>query len=297
MARHAFKKSTIVRIRLGALRTTFAVTERAAPALGGRIAERIWFTLPPTPTAKARPQGGRDFTVRSQGAMVRGTSWGSGPVVYLVHGWGGRAGQLDAFVEPLVRRGYTVVAFDAPSHGASEAGPSGPRRSTAVELARALDDVAARFGPAHGVVAHSLGAMATMLAVEHGWLGVRRLALVAPMLDIDDALTAFGTPLGIGPRTRDRLGRRIAARVGLPLQAFSAQRLLVGGLPTLVAHDHADRQTPYAGSAGFVDRHPDAVLLTTFGLGHHRILRDAEVVAAAVAHVTNLDAAEVDIAS
>lgn len=300
MPRHPFRKSTIVRLRIQALRTGFAVAERIAPAVGGRVAERIWFTLPPTPREHPT-DGGTPFTVRSQGTTIRGATRGSGPVVYLVHGWGGRGSQLHAFVGPLVRAGHQVVSFDAPAHGGSDPGPSGPGRSTAVELARALDDVAARFGPAHAVVAHSLGAMATTLAVEHGWLGVQRLALVAPMLDVETALDVFTAGLGIGPRTRQRLGRRIARRVGLPLDEFSPEPLVRDGIPALVAHDVGDRQTPYADSVVFVERHRDATLLTTSGLGHQRILRDPAVVQAVVAHLAEetRDSAsgEVDIAS
>jgi pimeloyl-ACP methyl ester carboxylesterase len=170
-----------------------------------------------------------------------------------------------------------------------------------VELARALDDVAARFGPAHAVVAHSLGAMATMLAMEHGWLGVRRLALVAPMLDVATALDVFTAALGVGPRTRKRLERRIARWVGMPIEEFSPEALVSAGIPTFVAHDHGDRQSPYDDSAVFVSRHQAATLLSTSGLGHQRILRDQDVVKAVAAHVVDeaqdVMSVEVDLAS
>ena len=48
------------------------------------------------------------FEVESLGAAVRGHVWGEGPVVYLVHGWGGRGSQLASFVEPLRARRATA---------------------------------------------------------------------------------------------------------------------------------------------------------------------------------------------
>ncbi len=39
------------------------------------------------------------------------------------------------------------MAFDAPSHGRSDPGPSGAGKGHAVEFGRALDAVAAEFGP------------------------------------------------------------------------------------------------------------------------------------------------------
>ena len=49
-------------------------------------------------------------------------------------------------------------------------------------------------------------------------------------------------------------------------------------MPTLVVHDRGDRQTPYADAVRLVASLPDARLVTTDGLGHRRILKDAAVV-------------------
>src|SRR5882724_4635880 len=45
---------------------------------------------------------------------------GEGRPVLLLHGWGGQAGRLSEFVEPLLRAGFSVVALDGPAHGDSE---------------------------------------------------------------------------------------------------------------------------------------------------------------------------------
>lgn len=285
MTTSAFQKSTTVRLQQGLLAGAFTVSERFSPRLGGRLAERLWFTLPSPRRIQPAPEGGTPFVVRSGTADVRGTSWGSGPTVYLVHGWGGRGDQLAGFVEPLVRAGHQVVAFDAPSHGESSSGPSGPGRSTVVELGQSLDAVAAHFGPARALVAHSLGSMAALLARQYGWLGIERLVLIAPIVDVEPVLDVFTTPLRIGPRTRRDLSRRIARRTGMSLSEFTAARLMDEAVPTLVVHDRADRQAPYRASAALVEERPDVSLLSTTGLGHQRILRDPSVVAAAVAHI------------
>ncbi|MGH3508200.1 MAG: alpha/beta fold hydrolase [Nocardioidaceae bacterium] len=287
MASTDFQKSTIVRIQQATLATAFNAAERLSPRLGGRLAERLWFTLPPGPRRHHDPDGGTPFVVRSGSVDVRGTTWGSGPVVYLVHGWGGRGHQLAGFVEPLVHTGHQVVAFDAPSHGDSAPGPSGPGRSTVLELGQALDAVAAKFGPARALLAHSLGSMAGLLARRHGWLGVDRLVLVAPIVDIEPVLDVFTTPLRIGPRTRRDLRRRIAARTGMSLDDFTADQLMVEPVPTLVLHDRTDRQAPYTASVALAAARDEVSLVSTSGLGHQRILRDPAVVAAAVAHIVD----------
>jgi pimeloyl-ACP methyl ester carboxylesterase len=283
----ALPKSTIVRITNQSRRWLFRSGEVLAPRLGGRAVRNLWFSVPPLVAETPLPPAGTPFTVRSLGAAVRGHVWGEGPVVYLVHGWGGRGSQLAAFVAPLTSAGFRVVLFDAPAHGRSEPGPSGPGRTHGVEMGRALDEVAARFGPAHAVVAHSLGTMATYLALRYGWLGTGRLVLLAPMVEATPLVDQFQHVLGFGRRTRRAFERDAQALVGLPLSEFDArvQARHVDPVPTLVVHDRGDRQTPYADSARLVAALPQAELLATEGLGHRRVLQDPGVVAAAVAFI------------
>lgn len=278
------KKSTIVRIRNLAFRAFFRAADLVAPRLGARTARDLWFAVPATPAATQLPAGGESFSVTSQGHEVRGHVFGTGPTVYLVHGWGGRGSQLAAFVEPLVTAGHRVVLFDGPAHGDSDPGPAGPGRSHGVELARALDAVFARYGPAEAVVAHSLGTIATYLALRFGWLGTGRLVLLAPMVELRGLFDLFQAALGFGDRTRRALDRQVRAFVGLPVAEFDAtvQAGHVEELPTLVVHDRGDRQTAYADAVRLVGALPDARLLTTDGLGHRRILSDPAVVAAVV---------------
>ncbi len=290
----SFQKSTIVRIRTGLARGWFRVVDQVAPHVAARIARDLWFTVPPQPEAAGLPAGGTPFSVESLGATVRGHVWGEGPVVYLVHGWGGRGSQLGSFVPPLVSRGYRVVVFDGPSHGDSDPGPSGPQRSHGVELGKALDAVFAKFGPAEAVVAHSLGAISTLLTLRFGWLSTKRLVLVAPMVAALPLFDQYQRILGFGHRTRRAFDRLLDDFVGVPMAEFDAihQASHVDPVPTRVIHDRGDRQTPYAGAVRLVESLLDARLVSTEGLGHRSILKDPSVVRQAVDFLAGTDARE-----
>ena len=119
-----------------------------APRAGARLADRLWCTVPPRRRRVDPPAGGTPFQVKALGRAVLGRAWGEGPVVYLVHGWGGEHAQLGAFVAPIVARGHCVVGFDGLAHGRSDPGPSSAGQSNAVELGRSLDAVTARFSQA-----------------------------------------------------------------------------------------------------------------------------------------------------
>lgn len=292
------KKSTIVRFRNAAMRMSFRYGEHVVSQRMGRVARDLWFTVPPRMAPLPVPDGGEAFEVEAQKHVVRGMVWsppasatasrtrdGSArpPVVYLMHGWGGRGSQFGAVVQPLVAAGFRVVMLDAPAHGDSDHGPAGPRRTHGIEFARALDAAFCRFGPAQAVVAHSLGTLATYLTLRFGWLGTERLVFIAPMVSSRSLVETFQASLGFGPRTRRAFDRAVYDFVGLGVREFDArvQAWFVDPVPTLVITDRDDRQTPYAEVLDFAEK-INAPLITTEGLGHRKILRDPEVISAIV---------------
>jgi pimeloyl-ACP methyl ester carboxylesterase len=288
----AAPNSTIVRttrrLKPLGIRTTFRVLDRVAPAISGKLATRLWLTLPPvTPRSGPRPgSAGVPFSVPVMGRQVRGTRWGipGRPVVYLVHGWGGSGAQLHGFVDPLLDAGFAVVAYDGLSHGASDPGALGSRTSTAIELTTVLHAVAAVHGAPAGIVAHSLGCTVAANAMLEG-LPVERLVFVAPMANFASYTDRFVRALGAGPRTRTSLIRTIEARVNRSMEEFTLYALAgrASDVPVLLIHDTDDRDTSWVESKRLASALPRAELLVTSGLGHNRILGDASVINRAVA--------------
>jgi len=274
------QKRTIVRAKVASLRGGFGLAEKMAPWAGGRYAARLWFTVPPAPPAPPTPAGDEPFDIRVGDGVVRGARFGSGPVAYLVHGWGGLGAQLAAFVDPLRRAGFRVILFDAPSHGRSDPGVCGPKRTHGVEFSAALAAVAARFGPADTVIAHSMGALPSLMVHREG-LPVGRFVMLAPMRDLNTHLDRFAAQLGMGPRTRRAFDERSERLVRYPLAGFDVRRLAgeAEPVPLLVVHDRGDRETWHAHSVDLVEGWPGrATMISTDGLGHRRLLTDPIVI-------------------
>lgn len=248
---------------------------------------RLWFRPPANPQRPTEPGGAR-FEVDVAGHTVVGHAWGTGETVYLMHGWGGRAAQLDPMVAPLVAAGFRVISFDAPNHGDSEPGAYGRRGTTIPEFAEALTAVVAAHGPGYAVVAHSLGCTATAVAIRDG-LAAKRLVFIAPMASPIPSTPVFAQRLGFGERIRRRLVRRVEQWVGLPFDYFDVPAVAsqVTVPPLLVVHDKKDLETPYAGGEAIAATWQGSRLVRTEGLGHHRILRDAGVITEVVRFLEN----------
>lgn len=251
------------------------------PGLSAKFIYNLWFT----PRRAPRPErehavlesAHEQFELFSNDNRIVGHAWGKGPTVLLVHGWAGRGAQLGSLVEPLLEQGYRVVMFDAPAHGDSEG-----KMTDAFEFEDVMNQIAAREGGLEAIVAHSFGSVATSLAIVRG-LDVKRLVLISPASRFRDMFNIFRKSLGIGnsldqaamtliQKRFPQLGDKLWNELDTDQSARSFT------FPGLIIHDEQDRLTPIDQAHFINETWEGAKLVKTQGLGHHRILRDPEVV-------------------
>jgi pimeloyl-ACP methyl ester carboxylesterase len=258
------------------LKPAMRITQIVSPSAASALAERLFFHIPPT---KVSPRGqqflarGERFDLVVEGRRVVGWTWGDGPTTYLVHGWGGSSGRIYPMAEAVIESGRRLVMFDAPGHGASGSG-----LSSMPEFARALQAVIRQAGEPESVVAHSMGASATMLAASWG-LRSQRFVFVAPAANPADWVAPFGKLLGLSPGVLKRLRIRSERRLRISWDDLDtrvyARRM---AWPLLVIHDREDPTVPFANGRDIAGAWPGARLLETSGLGHSDILRDSGVI-------------------
>ena len=279
--RRAPFRRLLKRAFLRALIRSFPRLGRLSPFLSSALAEMLFRTPPRSPRLKREERA--LFSARFSKTPFRSGSlptwkWGKGPAVLLVHGWGGHAGRLTPFVEPLTDAGFSVVAFDAPAHGSASG-----RRSSLPDMVEAIRAVAARTGQPHAVVGHSLGATACALAIQSG-LPVSRAVLLAPCAELEKYSGRFARILHIPVPVRDSMKKRLERRYKITWKDLRiSDRAPAREVALLVFHDRGDVRVPLRDGLEIVAGWPNASLVRTRGLGHHRILRDPRVIARAVA--------------
>ena len=247
-----------------------------APALAGRIATYLWFT--PFPLARPRspqiPPGARRITFESAGSVVHGYEIGDGSrTALLIHGWAGSSRQYRRIALRLTEQGYRCVVIDLPAHGI-EAG----RSTHAFEMADAIEIAGNALGKVDIVVAHSLGAMATAVAMQRS-LRADRLVLVAPGLRPHKALESFVATLRLRPVVAKAVERSMEDRFGEDLWDRMPKGMLDMSVPdhTLIIHDVDDDMVPIE-EAELLSESWGVGLVSTRGHGHNGVLRASEVI-------------------
>jgi pimeloyl-ACP methyl ester carboxylesterase len=96
----------------------------------------------------------------------------------------------------------------------------------------------------------------------------------------------FRRALGLDRTIVDRMQHGIERHIGVEWAAIRGSVLAPRlSQPLLVVHDEQDREVPISHGESFAAGWPGARFLRTKGLGHQRILRDADVVATAAGHL------------
>jgi pimeloyl-ACP methyl ester carboxylesterase len=263
-------------LTLAAVRAILRPLSLVAPSLVGRLAVRAFCRTPARRTSEriaALLSGGERATVMARGAAVAVWTWGRGPRVMLVHGWGGIGGQLATFVPALLERGYAVVTFDAPGHGASDG-----HESSLLHFADAIIAVHQSFGPTQAIVAHSLGAAATTLAMTRG-LDAQAAVFLGPPSHPREWTEIFARRFGLTETAIDRMRHQAERDLDFRWDDIDtttlANRLRV---PLLIVHDVDDDEVPIAQGRELAEAWPGAQFIASSGLGHRRILSDPDVI-------------------
>jgi pimeloyl-ACP methyl ester carboxylesterase len=244
------------------------------------VAGRL-FTRPPQhplrPHEETFLETGEAFTVEHDGHQLACWSWGSGPVVLLMHGWGSRAGRFRLFVPELQRLGFRAIAFDGPGHGRT-----GGDSASLPQFAAALTAVSAAVGPVSAFIGHSLGGAAALFAMSRSVPPVPAVLISAP----SDSVVfwhRFVSHLAIPREVSDRLQHDLEQRFGITwadLNLIPVAAALTTAL--LVIHDEGDEDVPPENGRDIAAAAPHGTFMLTSGLGHRAIMRDPEVVRQAV---------------
>ena len=192
---------------------------------------------------------------------------GTAPTVALFHDWEQESGYFADYVAPLVDKGCTVLAMDAPASG-----HSGGKRLSLREYINAIHSFRQNFGPFQTAVAHGLGgsALVQALAQQQPRLRPERVALLGVNANSRAVFERRLAGLGIDELVRMKFWRKLDKTRDIPLGLYD-NTLAVKRLSDVegcIIHDVADARYPVEEAEAVHAAWEGSSLTTLEGFGH-----------------------------
>ena len=193
----------------------------------------------------------------------------------LFHGWESNAGSLGAFVDPLLEKGYRIIAFDAPAHGGSKG-----KFSNLVYFKKAAKEMILRYGVPHVAIGHSLGACAIIMCAYEENLHFERTILLAPLNRLMSVFEEYQKILKIPEKLFHLFLSHFEDFAGYSFQSFYFHNY---GKKTslnkvLLFHDEEDKITGFSHAKDFEQNWEAIRLEPVRETGHYRVLWDKEMI-------------------
>lgn len=213
-------------------------------------------------------------TMYVDGQKIRLWSWGKGPTVLFVHGWGGRGSQIYAYVASLVEAGFNVMGFDMPAHGQSDG-----FSTNVFFVSKVLKQIINRIDSLHTVITHSFGGMVLAYTYEKE-MPIQRLVMLCPPARLETPVNHFKQLLMLSKKMKEYFKVFIMNDFGQDIyeKLSVEENVKKFDVPVLIIHDHNDSVVPFKDGESVAKSAKIATFIATDQLGHNKLLYDQEII-------------------
>ncbi|MEP6675827.1 MAG: alpha/beta hydrolase [Ferruginibacter sp.] len=269
------------RLVISYLRTKFKLLSLVSPHKTAESAFRLFCT----PYIKSRRLPAPIFNDAEriqfvyEAFTINGFRWikAAAPKVLILHGFSSSVYNFDRYISAFTKKGYEVLAFDAPAHGLSTG-----KTVNAVQYAGAIKKIIDLFGPIKGFVSHSFGGLAVCLALEDIPHDEQiKIALIAPATETTSAIDGAFKMLRLHNKSVRKKFDEIIFRISNRATEWFSVRRAIRNIKAdiLWIHDEDDDVTPIEDALKVKeDNHANINFVITKGLGHHKIYRDKRTI-------------------
>ncbi|MEN0053919.1 MAG: alpha/beta hydrolase [Mucilaginibacter sp.] len=215
------------------------------------------------------------------GTMLKfnGFIWGNGKYkVLITHGWGSKAADFGDLITGLqTLDDLQIIAFDAPGNGSSEA-----ELSNVLLFVRAIEAIINVYGKPDVMIGHSVGAMANAIAINATMIKPSLLISIAPLIMLKENFIATMRLAKVPKKAQDRFFESFQSLFETEASDFNLNKLYKDGAAVKhwLAYDPEDIIAPYNYLEGFLTAHPDILTQEYQDVGHERIIKNPELIAA-----------------
>lgn len=194
--------------------------------------------------------------------------------ILLIHGWEGQAGNFSDLITVLLANGYTVHAFDAPSHGYSSKG-----KTSLFDFSNLVAALIKKFDTKL-LVSHSFGGVATTYALYANQdLLIDKYVMLTTPDKFTERIDDVSEMVGISDNVKKLLIDRLEKETGNSVDILNVSEFVktINVKKALIIHDKNDKVIPIARSKNVHNNWKQSKFETIEGSGHFRILRTEKV--------------------
>jgi pimeloyl-ACP methyl ester carboxylesterase len=193
--------------------------------------------------------------------------------VLLAHGWSGRGTQMYAIADKILENSMMIISFDGPAHGLSKG-----KTTTQVEFVKTIEFLNSTYGPFEAAVGHSFGSTSLLKSISNG-LKLNKLVVISTEFTMTNIIENLIENLQLKSSIVNKLKKKLDQKYKGDIEFYSAANYANNvTIPTLVLHDTKDKDVDVSSAYKLRQNLPNGELLVTNGLGHHRILRDKDII-------------------
>lgn len=212
-----------------------------------------------------------------KGFDIKLYTWqGGDKKILLIHGWEGQAGNFSDLIESLIKNGFTIYSFDAPSHGFSSKG------ETSLFDFIELVGVLIRKFSVRNLVSHSFGGVATTYALSNNQdLEIDKYVLLTTPDKFIERIDDVADTVGISSSVKNRLIEKLENEIKLDVRSLNVSEFVksVNVKKSIIFHDKNDKVIPIARALNVHENWKASEFKEIYGTGHFRILRTDTVIA------------------
>ncbi|HZX73574.1 MAG TPA: alpha/beta hydrolase [Cyclobacteriaceae bacterium] len=263
---------------LKVVRWLYPNVEKTFPSLAHRYFIHLFFTpfryVVPEKD-KVLEQQAEQSMLEVAGKKIQVYSWGSGPIILVVHGWAGRASQFRKFIPVFNHSGYRVVGFDGPAHGRSAG-----KQTNLIEFDLVISQIVKTMGQPVAIIAHSFGGVASLYSIMNG-LGTKKVINISSPTIGDEIVNTYLKAIQGSQATAEAFKSYMLKTFHKSFDEFSALHIIKhvpADLKLLLIHDDQDKEVTIDHPLALLKIYPSALFHKTSGLGHTRILKDDDII-------------------
>ena len=245
-----------------------------SPYLAAKLAFKL-FSHP-----RRKPRSKNEMKYLATGKQVtfqyerKARTWGTGPVIWLLHGWESRGSTFYKLIPLLLEKGYQVIAWDGPAHGDSPGDTSnvpGHAHALSTDMNENL------FAEPVAILGHSFGG-ATLAVLSKIHKMPAKVIIVSAPTRILGVFERFKKLIKLGNKATQRFILLSEKHSGYTFEDVSLTNNDISIISdTLIIHDNGDDVIPFEDFEALKDKWQSGQFIATEKLSHRKTIKDPEI--------------------